>query len=132
MALCSANPGAPCRSVQPPAELNHCRGGHIMNDNEQLNGKRIAILATEGVEQSELEQPREALDRAGAETDLVSPKSGEIHAWDEDDFGDTFEVDVSLDDARAGDYDGLLLPGGVMNPDKLRMEPKAVEFVRAF
>jgi protease I len=103
-----------------------------MNDKEQLNGKRIAILATEGVEQSELEKPREALDRAGAETDLISPRTGEIHAWDEDDFGDTFEVDVSLDEARPEDYDGLLLPGGVMNPDKLRLEPKAVEFVRAF
>jgi protease I len=103
-----------------------------MNDNEQLNGKKIAILATEGVEQSELERPREALERAGAETDLVSPKSGEIHAWDEDDFGDTFEVDVELDGANADDYDALLLPGGVMNPDKLRMEAKAVEFVRAF
>src|SRR5688572_32140223 len=103
-----------------------------MNDNERLNGKRIAILATEGVEQSELEGPREALERAGAESDLISPKTGEIHAWDEDDFGDTFEVDVALEDARAEDYDGLLLPGGVMNPDKLRMEPKAIEFVRAF
>ena len=103
-----------------------------MNDNERLNGKRIAILATEGVEQSELERPREALERAGAESDLISPKTGEIHAWDEDDFGDTFEVDVALEDARAEDYDGLLLPGGVMNPDKLRMEPKAIEFVRAF
>src|SRR5687767_5410861 len=98
---------------QRPAEQNHCRGRTTMNNNEQLNGKRIAILATEGVEQSELEQPREALDRAGAETDLVSPMRGEIHAWDEDDFGDTFEVDVSLDDARAEDYDGLMLPGGV-------------------
>lgn len=103
-----------------------------MNENQRLNGKRIAILATEGVEQSELEKPREALDQAGAETDLISPQSGEIHAWDEDDFGDTFEVDVRLEDANANDYDGLLLPGGVMNPDKLRMEPKAVEFVRAF
>jgi protease I len=103
-----------------------------MKDNERLNGKRIAILATEGVEQSELEEPREALDQAGAETDLISPQSGEIHAWDGDDFGDTFEVDVRLEDANANDYDGLLLPGGVMNPDKLRMEPKAVEFVRAF
>ena len=103
-----------------------------MNDNERLNGKRIAILATEGVEQSELEQPREALEQAGAETDLISPKAGAINAWDDDDFGDSFEVDVSLEQARAEDYDGLLLPGGVMNPDKLRMEPKAVEFVRAF
>jgi protease I len=103
-----------------------------MNDNERLKGKRIAILATEGVEQSELEQPREALEQAGAETDLVSLKSGEIHAWDEDDFGNSFETDVTVDHARPEDYDGLLLPGGVMSPDKLRMEPKAVEFVRGF
>jgi protease I len=103
-----------------------------MNDNQQLKGKRIAILATEGVEQSELEQPREALDQAGADTDLISPKGEEIHAWDENDFGDTFQVDVSLEDARPENYDGLLLPGGVMNPDKLRLQPNAVEFVRAF
>jgi protease I len=101
-------------------------------DNDRLNGKRIAILATEGFEQSELEQPREALDRVGAETDIVSPRDGEIRAWDEDNFGDTFEVDVKLADANPDDYDGLLLPGGVMNPDKLRLEPKAVAFVRAF
>ena len=103
-----------------------------MNDNQRLNGKRIAILATEGVEQSELERPREALSQAGAATDLISPKKGEIHAWDEDDFGETFQVDVSLDDANPEKYDGLLLPGGVMNPDKLRMHPSAIEFVRAF
>jgi protease I len=100
--------------------------------NEQLNGKRIAILATEGFEQSELEQPREALEEAGAQTDLVSLKDGEIRAWNEDDFGDSFEVDVLLEDANPEDYDGLLLPGGVMNPDKLRLEPRAVEFARAF
>jgi protease I len=102
-----------------------------MND-QSLNGKRIAILATEGFEQSELEQPREALDEAGAETDLVSLQSGEIKAWDEDDFGDSFDVDLTLDEADPESYDGLLLPGGDMNPDKLRLEPKAVEFVRAF
>jgi protease I len=103
-----------------------------MNHNQRLKGKRIAILATEGVEQSELEQPREALDQAGADTDLISPKGEEIHAWDENDFGDTFQVDISLEDARPENYDGLLLPGGVMNPDKLRLQPNAVEFVRAF
>lgn len=98
----------------------------------RLDGKRIAILATEGFEQSELEKPREALTQAGAKTDIISPKSGRIKAWDEDDFGDAFDVDVALEQASAGDYDGLLLPGGVMNPDKLRMERKAVEFARAF
>jgi protease I len=103
-----------------------------MNGNERLSGKRIAILATEGFEQSELEKPRQALDEAGAETDIISPQEGEIRGWAEDDFGDSFDVDVKLEEANPEDYDGLLLPGGVMNPDKLRMEPKAVEFVRAF
>ena len=103
-----------------------------MNENDRLNGKRIAILATEGFEQSELEKPREALDEAGATTEIVSPQKGSIRAWDEDEFGDTFDVDRALNDADPEDYDGLLLPGGVMNPDKLRIEPKAVEFVRAF
>jgi protease I len=97
-----------------------------------LKGKKFAILATEGFEQSELEQPRQALQEAGAETHLISPKDAELRAWNEDDFGDTFDVDVPLARARAEDYDGLLLPGGVMNPDKLRLEPKAVAFARAF
>lgn len=100
--------------------------------NARLHGKRIAILATQGFEQSELEQPREALHAAGAETEIISPHEGQIRGWDEDDFGDAVDVDRALDDANPDDYDGLLLPGGVMNPDKLRLEPKAVEFVRAF
>jgi protease I len=100
--------------------------------NHELKGKRIAILATEGFEQSELEKPRDALLEAGAQVDVVSPEDGEIRGWDKDDFGDAVKVDVALADANAGDYDGLMLPGGVMNPDKLRMEPKAVEFTRAF
>jgi len=104
----------------------------MKDDKESLKGKKIAILATDGFEQSELEKPREALDEAGAETEIVSPKHGKIRGWDEDDFGDKVEVDVQLEDADASEYDGLLLPGGVMNPDKLRLEPKAVEFVQAF
>ena len=103
-----------------------------MNDNERLTGKRIAILATDGFEQSELEKPRDALHDAGADTDVISPKERSIRGWDEDNFGGSIPVDVGLDDADPEDYDGLLLPGGVMNPDKLRLEPKAVEFVRAF
>lgn len=102
-----------------------------MNE-ENLQGKRIAILATEGFEQSELEKPRAALDAAGAKTEVISPGDGQIRGWDGDDFGDAVDVDLTLDEADPADYDGLLLPGGVMNPDKLRMEPKAVEFVRAF
>jgi protease I len=103
-----------------------------MNQTETLQGKKIAILATDGFEQSELEQPREALQQAGAETEVISPKDGEIRGWAEDDFGDSVPVDRALAEVSAEDYDGLLLPGGVMNPDKLRLEPKAVEFVRAF
>jgi protease I len=100
--------------------------------NDQLKGKKIAILATEGFEQSELLKPRAALDEAGATTQVVSPKKGEIKAWAETDWGQSVKVDVPLESANADDYDGLMLPGGVLNPDKLRMQPKAVEFVRAF
>ena len=97
-----------------------------------LTGKKVAILVTEGFEQSELEEPRQALERAGAVAHIVSPKDAEVKAWDEDDFGDTFDVDVPLREARADAYDALLLPGGVMNPDKLRQIPEAVEFVKQF
>jgi protease I len=99
---------------------------------EPLNGKKIAILVCEGFEQSELEKPREALARAGALTHIVSPEDGPLRAWAETEYGDEFQVDVTLDRARADDYDALLLPGGVLNPDKLRREPAAVEFVRSF
>lgn len=95
-----------------------------------ITGKRVAILATDGVEQSELAEPRQALDVAGAKTILISPKSDVIKAWQHDHWGDEITVDVQLSRARADDYDALLLPGGVMNPDKLRMEPDAVNFVR--
>lgn len=98
----------------------------------QLKGKRIAILATEGVEQVELVEPRKALDEAGAETTLIAPKEGEIRAWQHDKWGDQLRVDLPLSQARPDDFDGLLLPGGVMNPDRLRLERSAVEFVRAF
>ncbi|HVW21757.1 MAG TPA: type 1 glutamine amidotransferase domain-containing protein [Opitutaceae bacterium] len=100
--------------------------------NKSLNGKKIAILATDGFEQSELQKPRDALDQAGATTQVVSPKGQSICGWAEKDWGQDVSVDVPLQQARAEDYDGLLLPGGVMNPDHLRMEPKAVEFVRKF
>lgn len=99
---------------------------------KELNGKKVAILATEGFEQPELEQPREALDRAGATTHIISPQEGRIRAWDHTDWGDTFDVDAKVDDVDPADYDALLLPGGVLNPDKLRQVPAAVEFVRAF
>jgi protease I len=100
--------------------------------NTSLHGKRVAILATNGFEQSELEKPRAALEAAGAETEIVSPQHDEIWAWDEDKIGDRVKVDVNLEDADPDEYDALLLPGGVMNPDKLRVLPEAVEFARAF
>ena len=96
----------------------------------RLSGKRVAILATDGVEQVELTEPRKALDEAGAKTTLISPKRGKIKAWQHDHWGDELTVDLPLDQARAGDFDALLLPGGVMNPDHLRMEPRAVDFVK--
>ena len=99
----------------------------------ELNGRRVAILAADGVERVELEQPRRALDDAGARTDVVSIKSGEIAARNNDleDAG-TFGVDRPVGSASVDDYDALLLPGGTVNPDKLRMEPAAVAFVRDF
>ena len=97
-----------------------------------LHGKKVAILAADGFEQSELLEPREALDQAGAETKIVSPKKDVIKGWDHTDWGKTIKVDLSLEDADSDDFDALLLPGGVMNPDKLRALPEAVEFVRGF
>ena len=101
-------------------------------NNDRLKGKKIAILATEGFEQSELFEPRQALEQAGATTHVISPKSGEIKAWNETNWGKPVKVDMTLADADPESYDGLLLPGGVLNPDKLRREPDAVEFVRSF
>lgn len=97
-----------------------------------LKNKRVAILATDGFEYVELTKPREALEDAGAQTDVVSPKEGKIKGWDKTDWGDSVKVDVPLQSANANSYDALLLPGGVMNPDTLRMEPAAVQFVKAF
>jgi protease I len=99
----------------------------------QLQGKRIAFLvANEGVEQVELTEPREAVEGAGAETDLLAPEAGEVQALNHLDKGDRFEVDRVVGDADAAEYDGLVLPGGVANPDQLRTKAEAVEFVRAF
>jgi protease I len=97
-----------------------------------LTGRRVAILATDGVEQVELEEPRRALDAAGALTQLIAPKLGSIQAMNHDDKGARLPVDRSLDDARPGEYDALLLPGGVANPDRLRTDARAVQFVREF
>jgi len=97
-----------------------------------LKGRRVAILATDGVEQVELEEPRKALDRAGAITQLVSPKAGSIQAMHHDERGATLPVDRTLADVHASDFDALLLPGGVANPDSLRTDQRAVQFVREF
>jgi protease I len=97
-----------------------------------LTGKRIAFLATDGVEQSELEQPWHELEKAGAQVDLLSMHEGAIQAVRHMDKGDTFAVDGLVADADVSDYDGLVLPGGVANPDTLRANDKAVRFVRQF
>jgi protease I len=99
----------------------------------ELNGRRVAILAADGVERVELEQPRQALEDAGARTEVVSITDGEIQARDHDleDAG-TFAVDQLVGSVSVDDYEALLLPGGTVNPDKLRMEPAAVAFVRDF
>jgi protease I len=95
-------------------------------------GLRVAILIEDGFEQVEMVEPREALDQAGAETRIVSPRDTHVRAWNHTDRGDEFPVDVALDQAKPHDFDALLLPGGVMNPDTLRTEPKAVAFAKAF
>jgi protease I len=98
----------------------------------ELTNKRVAILVADGFEQIELTSPREALDKAGATTEIVSPVAGHVQGMHHDKPGDKLPVDVLLDKADAGAYVALVLPGGVMNPDTLRMNPAAVEFVRAF
>jgi len=103
-----------------------------MNTQHDLSGKRVAILVADGFEQVELDQPRAALDQAGALTQVVSPAEGQAKGMHHDKPAEGVDVDVSLENARPDDYDALLLPGGVMNPDALRQEKKAVEFVRAF
>jgi len=97
-----------------------------------LDGKKIAILVANGFEQVELTEPKAALVKAGAQTDIVSPAGEKVCGWAETDWGKSFRVDVPLKRAKAENYDALLLPGGVMNPDKLRMDEKALEFVRDF
>jgi protease I len=99
---------------------------------QELNNKRIAILATDGFEQSELFKPKQALEQAGATVDVVSPKSGSIQGWNHHDKGESIQVDVTLDNADPKRYDALVLPGGVMNPDALRLNQKAVQFARSF
>lgn len=94
--------------------------------------KRIAILATDGFEESELQSPKEYLEKQGWQTEIVSLKAGTIRSWAKTDWGKEFPVDNILDDVKASEYDALLLPGGVISPDRLRREQKAVDFVKSF
>ncbi len=98
----------------------------------ELQGKKVAILVDDGFEQVELLEPRKALDEAGAKTVVVSPKKDRVKGWNHTEWGQEVKVDQPLDQARAEDFDALLLPGGVMNPDHLRMNRKAVDFTKAF
>jgi protease I len=97
-----------------------------------LEGLKVAILVAEGFEQVELTEPKKALESAGAQTRIVSPAKGQVEGWNHFDKADKFPVDMPLEDAKHRDFDALLLPGGVANPDQLRMIPAAVQFVRGF
>jgi protease I len=99
---------------------------------QTLNGKKVAILVEDGFEQIELTSPKQALEQAGATTHIISPKRDKVKGWDETKWGQEFPVDTSIEQANANNYDALLLPGGVMNPDKLRINKSAVQFVRSF
>lgn len=99
---------------------------------EKLNDIKVAILTEEGFEQVELTSPKEALQDAGAHVDVISSKSGKIKAWDQTNWGIEINVDKTIDDARVNDYDALVLPGGVLNPDKLRQNKKAVQLAKDF
>ncbi|UPG85016.1 type 1 glutamine amidotransferase [Luteibacter aegosomatis] len=101
--------------------------------NKTLSGRRIAVLATDGFEQSELTEPKHLLEEAGAQVDVIAPgDAGQIKGWDKKDWGQSVPVDVHLDQADPGSYDALVLPGGVINPDHLRTDEKAVGLVKAF
>ena len=106
------------------------KGGENMT--KKLHGKKVAILVTDGFEQDELIKPREALENEGAMTHIISPNSDKVKGWKHTDWGDEIKVDVMIADAKASDYDALLMPGGVMNPDKLRMNDDALHFVKSF
>lgn len=97
-----------------------------------LSNKKVAILVADGFEQVEMTKPREALDKAGAKTFIISPVAGEVEGWNHFDKGDKFAVEFLLEEASAKDFDALLLPGGVANPDQLRINPKALDFIRGF
>lgn len=99
---------------------------------KRLENKKIAVLVTKGFEQIEYEEPVKAIHNEGGETVIVSSKDGTIRAWDDGEWGETYDVDLSVHEAKVDDYDGLLIPGGVMSPDYLRQDAEAVRFVRSF
>src|ERR1700736_5181288 len=94
----------------------------------KLDGKKVAILVTDGFEEVEMTKPREALEEAGAETKIVSPKAGQIQGMNHANKGEQFDVDIPLDEARPEEFDALMMPGGLMNPDELRATPDPLEF----
>jgi protease I len=99
---------------------------------KNLNGLKVAILVADGFEQSEMTEPRKALDQAGAQTVLISPVKGKVKGWQHKEWGDMFPVDRELSQTNPGEFDALLLPGGVFNPDQLRLIPAAIEFIKNF
>ncbi len=99
---------------------------------QELSGRKVALLVTDGFEQVEMTEPRQALDAAGAKTSIVSLKDGKVKGWKMTDWGDEFPVDATLSTAKPEQFDALVLPGGVINPDKLRTHPEAVAFVKNF
>lgn len=115
-------------SLTLPLRHNTCG----FNTMENLNELKVAILTENGFEQSELTSPKKAMEDKGIKVDVISSREGEVKAWDKDNWGINVKVDKTLAEARAEDYDGVFLPGGVMNPDKLRQNKDALEFVRAF
>lgn len=116
----------------PSSQNDRAKGNLPLVMSEELKNKRVAILVENGFEEEEMTEPRKALQEAGAEAVLVSPVSGEVKAWAHTDWGGSYKVDLALEQARPEDFDALLLPGGVLNPDKLRINQKAVDFVKAF
>lgn len=98
----------------------------------ELTGKKIAILVANGFEQVEMTEPKKALESAGAKVDIISPETDKVKGWKHTEWGDEFPIDVALDSAKSDSYHAILLPGGVMNPDKLRMNDTAVNFVKSF
>lgn len=124
--ILNSRAGVTGRGARP---IKSVRRVEMEND---LEGKKVAILVADGFEQVELTAPKEALENAGAETVIVSPEKGNVKGWNHTDWGDDFKVDEPLSEADPIRFDALLLPGGVMNPDNLRRDPDAQEFVRFF